>query len=142
MMADKMLAFTKNDTAIPKSDLEDLVKTCLGAVSLLGFANREFSLRRRELIRPALKSQFGSLCGESTPITPEWLFGDDIHATLKKVKQAEQVGKEATQSGHFLSKGGFRNSRYKDQSKRRHAKGNNGSNTQSNWQRGKKDSRK
>ena len=123
VMADKLLNLTssQSDTVtVSKADLEKLIVTSTDIVSLLGFASRDLACRRRELIRPALKSQFAPLCADSTPMTSTWLFGDNIHQTLTKVKQADQVGKEASPS--FLAKGHSRFHRFKDNSKRRWGK--------------------
>jgi hypothetical protein len=53
--------------------------------------NREFNLRRRELLRPSLNSQYTTLCNPSTPITSE-LFGDDISKETDQVAKANQLG--------------------------------------------------
>ncbi|CAB4027192.1 Hypothetical predicted protein [Paramuricea clavata] len=53
--------------------------------------NREFNLRRRELLRPSLNSQYATLCNPSTPITSE-LFGDDISKEIDQVAKANQLG--------------------------------------------------
>lgn len=65
-------------------------------VSPLCFVNCDIAFLSRKLIRPALKSQFSPLCAESTPMTSNCLFGEDIHSTMMRMKQTGQVGKEAT----------------------------------------------
>jgi len=144
-MADKLLNFTSNEkgatVTVNKADLEKLVVMSTDVVSLLGFANRDLAFRRRELIRPALKSQFAPLCADSTPMTSSWLFGDNIHQTLTKVKQADQVGKETSSS--FLAKGNYRHNRFKEHGKRRWGKQqDNQQSGNPNWKKGRKDQQK
>ena len=59
--------------------------------------NREFNLRRRELLRPSLNSQYATLCNPSTPITSE-LFGDDISKEIDQVAKANQLGNKLASS--------------------------------------------
>ena len=56
----------------------ELIKSCVGAISLLGHASRESSVQRRQLLRPALNKEYSSLCASSAEMTPLLLFGDDL----------------------------------------------------------------
>ena len=66
------------------------------AVLLLA-ANREFNLKRRDLIRPDLNKHYGSLCNPSVAISTQ-LFGDDLN------KEVEEVTKSNKLSGKVTSK--------------------------------------
>ena len=55
--------------------------------------NRELNIRRRELLRPDLNTQYGALCNASTPITTE-LFGDDVSKEIDEVSKANRLGKK------------------------------------------------
>ena len=58
------------------------VRTALTHALVLALSgNREFNLKRRELLRPDLNTQYATLCKPTTPTTSE-LFGDDM--TLRK----------------------------------------------------------
>ena len=62
------------------------------ALVLLMSGNREFNLKRRELLRPDLNSQFSVLCSASTPITTQ-LFGDDVGKEIDEVAKANRLSK-------------------------------------------------
>lgn len=62
------------------------IRNCLDAIYLLGHANTAMSMQKRELLRPALKSDYAGLCDSSTPVT-SLLFGDDPPKSLKQSRQ-------------------------------------------------------
>ena len=64
---------------------------------LLLAPNREFNLKRRDLIRPDLNKHYGSLCSPSVAISTQ-LFGDDLK------KKVEEVTKYNKLSGKVVSK--------------------------------------
>ena len=55
--------------------------------------NREINLKRRELLKPDLNSQYSALCNASTPITTE-LFGDDVEKEIDAVTKANKLKKK------------------------------------------------
>ena len=61
------------------------------ALVLAMSGNREFNLRRCELIWPSLNAKYTTLCNPSTPITSE-LFGDDISKEIDQVAKVNQLG--------------------------------------------------
>ncbi len=67
------------------------------ALVLAMSGNREFNLRRRELLRPSLNAKYTTLCNPSTPITSE-LFGDDISKEIDQVAKANQLGNKLSNS--------------------------------------------
>ena len=70
------------------------------AVVLLLSANREFNLKRRELLRADLNKQYVALCNPSTAIST-FLFGDDLN------KEVEDLTKSNRLSGKVHSKPRF-----------------------------------
>ena len=63
------------------SDGDKKSKLAHAAVLLLT-ANREFNMKRRDLIRPDLNKQYGTLCNPSTAIST-YLFGDELNKEVK-----------------------------------------------------------
>lgn len=61
----------------------DQKSTSTHAVVLLLSANREFNLKRRDLVRPDLNKQYAALCNPSTAVST-YLFGDELTKLLKK----------------------------------------------------------
>lgn len=69
-----------------------MIKACADALFLMGHANIQISMQRRILLKPVFKSDQG-LCDPSVPITG-WLFGDDLSATLKRIRKASHLGRD------------------------------------------------
>ena len=73
----------------------ELFKTGIHALELLGHANYELSIRRKESMRPVLKQEYATaLCGSDLPVT-QFLFGDDLSKALREAKQMVQAGRDA-----------------------------------------------
>ena len=76
--------------------LERLFKIGLHALTLLGHANYDLSLRRRDGMRPMLKPELAdALCSSDNAVT-KFLFGDDFGHLLKEAKQVSQMGHESS----------------------------------------------
>lgn len=71
--------------------LNQAVRNCTDSIALCGHASRELSQRRRYAIKPHLNKQVARICDDSVPITTK-LFGDNLSATLKEVKEADRIG--------------------------------------------------
>ena len=63
------------------------------AIVLIMSANREMNLKRREIMKPDLNSQYSALCSASTPVTME-LFGDDVGKQIDEVTKANKLAKK------------------------------------------------
>ena len=61
------------------------------ALTLLGQVQYNLSIRRRYMIRPALKKKYSQLCNVSTPISTK-LFGDDIGKEIKNCDTTYTLG--------------------------------------------------
>ena len=106
-------------TGFDDAQLQKLFKIGLQILTLLGHANYELSLRRRESTRPLLKQDLAApLCGNHIPVIQS-LFGDEFSRCLKEAKQVAQMGRDASGSGGYgwkrgeQSKSGSRNFRGK-----------------------------
>ena len=75
----------------PGEQITQAVRSCTDSIALCGHASREISLRRRYAIKPHLNKQVTRICDETVPITTK-LFGDNLSATLKEVKEADRIG--------------------------------------------------
>ena len=63
-------------------------------MSLLGQANYEMSLRRRESMKGLLKPELvNSLCSQDLPVT-RVLLGDEFSLAVKKAKQVANLGRD------------------------------------------------
>ncbi|CAB4009624.1 Poly P3 [Paramuricea clavata] len=65
------------------------------AAVLLSTANREFNMKRRDLIRPDLNKQYGALCNPSTAIST-YLFGDELNKEVEELTKSNKLGNKVT----------------------------------------------
>jgi hypothetical protein len=89
----------KYDRVPIDSVAEGLTDKLLDGLAMMGHANRETTMRRRELIKPTLNEDYKQLCWPSVQST-EWLFGDDISKTLKDIGEGQKLGKKFTSFGY------------------------------------------
>ena len=87
-LADSLLSHKKKGTS---PNLGAALDMALQSFTLVGNANYELSLRRRETLRTQLNPQYGRLCYQSTPIT-ENLFGDDITKRVEDITKVQRLG--------------------------------------------------
>jgi hypothetical protein len=98
--ATEMLVAGNNNT-------EATVRACTDAICLIGNANTQLSLKRRELLKPVLKKDAAGLCDKNVPITA-LLFGDDLPKILKETREANKLGNEF----QYQSKNGKRGGKH------------------------------
>ena len=67
------------------------VKHCTDSIAMLGQASREMSLHRRTAVRPYVNKSLSRICEAGVPFTDK-LFGDDLPATLKDIKEMDKLG--------------------------------------------------
>lgn len=65
------------------------------AAVLLLSANREFNLKRRDLVRPDLNKQYNSLCNPATEISSH-LFGDNLSKDVEDLAKANKLSNKVT----------------------------------------------
>lgn len=69
------------------------IRNCLNVSICLDMQIQLFQCKRRELLRPVLKSDYAGLCDSSTPVT-SLLFGDDIPKSLEEARQMGNIGRD------------------------------------------------
>ena len=71
---------------------EEIIGKCMTALALLGHANRQICLTRRQFLKPELKTPFNQLCHHFVPVTG-YLFGDEIRLTAKEGQEKLGIGR-------------------------------------------------
>ena len=72
------------------TNLDEFVVAVTNALALLGRANVDLSLRRREFLRPCLNQEYSTLCSTQHPVTT-LLFGDDLPSQLANIKTTNRI---------------------------------------------------
>ena len=57
---------------------------------LLGNVLYEFSMKRREILKPEVAGRYKSSCRDSQPITT-WLFGDELPKSIRDIAQVKRM---------------------------------------------------
>lgn len=109
-MADKLAVLEKEVDDSQKQKLEKIVDECNDSLALLGHANRQMNMTRRDLIKPELRYEYLLLCAQSVPYTA-WLFGDDISKTAKEIEDCSKIGHKLQYSNRGGMRGRFRGRR-------------------------------
>lgn len=71
-------------------DISKPLDNCQDALSLLGHANKQINMTRREALRPEMKRPYSSLCSSTQPYN-EWLFGD-IEKSAREIEDTQKIG--------------------------------------------------
>ena len=89
---------TKNDQASDKDEVQDdkqetneILNNCYDALALMGHANRQVNMTRRDFIRSEVTHDYAHLCSHSEPYT-NFLFGDDVSKIAKDIENCTRVG--------------------------------------------------
>ena len=106
-------------------DSTAIVKTCLEAVSLLGYTSKEMSNKRKRNIQYSLDPQLRAMCAPEHPVT-KFLLGDDLSKGIKDAREVAKLERKSNnRSGHQSnSKTTAHSSSSKEQYQRR-SSGNN-----------------
>lgn len=85
------------DTLLKQKDplSKTLGKKLTSSLAFTSHAMYELNMKRRELIKPDLNSQFKHLCSGHVPITDE-LFGDDLSKYVKDISDSQRVANKIT----------------------------------------------
>lgn len=78
-------------------NLEELIGSQTDALALLGHAQYELSMKRRDAIRTSLNKDYTGLCSRNVPVT-SLLFGDDLQQQLNTIKASNKIT-QASASG-------------------------------------------
>lgn len=77
----------KNKTPI---DSKLLLECLRNALTCVGNASHQASMRRREFLKPELSKNFRSLCSSSLPLT-KYLFGNDLPKKVDEIAKANKI---------------------------------------------------
>ena len=69
--------FNPNTADKGNSQWDTALTTKIDAIALLGHANIQLSLRRREMLKPFLKKEYASLCSSQTAMSS--FFAQNLH---------------------------------------------------------------
>lgn len=86
-------------------NMPEIIEGCHSAIALMGHANYQVNMTRRDLLRPELKREYSHLCTHSLPVTKE-LFGDDVSKTAREIEDFAKIGSKL--SGQPSYRGGFK----------------------------------
>ena len=91
-----------------KTDFNSLIDECNDAVALLGQANKQINLARKDFLRPELSREYSHLCHHSRPVT-NMLFGDDVSKSAKEIEDVSKISNRMFSNRH--ERGGFQGRR-------------------------------
>ncbi len=78
-------------------DTKSVLVQTVDSIALLGHMNHNLSQLRRVKIRPALKSEYVSICSSSADHEDsKYLFGDDLPKRLQDAKESSRIGNTMT----------------------------------------------
>lgn len=72
-------------------DTAHISRLTVDGITMCGFASYEMSMKRREELKPFFNPKYRGICNRSIP-PGEYLFGEDLQASLKKASETYQVG--------------------------------------------------
>ena len=87
----------KHEISTLKLSHENVARTLLDVIALLGHANCELIQRRREMIRPDLNNQYQQICAEHVGFT-DLLFGNDLPKQIQDISATNRVGRKLQSS--------------------------------------------
>ena len=90
-------------------DSPALIRAATDAIALIGAANFELNMRRRDNIKPELNEDYKHLCSSSVPFS-EFLFGNDadLSKQLKDLAEATKVSKMLNPKAESHKSSGYR----------------------------------
>lgn len=91
-------------------EFNDFIESCNDTLALMGHANRQLNLARREFMKPDVNSNYGHLCAQSVPYT-SLLFGDDVSKAAKDVEDTRKIGNRMSGLGFPRGRGYYRGGR-------------------------------
>lgn len=91
-LVDKM---EKLETEIGNDRFSKLIDECNDVLALLGHANNQINLARKDLLRPVINRDYNYLCNHRIPYTKFW-FGDDISKSAKEIEDSSKLSYRLT----------------------------------------------
>ena len=83
-----------NPNTEENSQWDTILTSQIDAIALLGHANFQLSLRRREMLKPFLKKEYASLCSSQTVVS-SLLFGDELQSQLAAIRASNRISNTA-----------------------------------------------
>ena len=84
--------------------IPDLINHTNKSLMLLGDANFNINMFRRNLMKPELKDQYKKLCAENIPFTAE-LFGEDLPKLAKDIGETAKISNQLKAPNKFQAAG-------------------------------------
>jgi len=85
----ELISKTKN------AELQGVLKTQMDSAMAVGLAMKEINGQRKQNLKPSLLQEYAGLASAQLPVT-EYLFGDNLEASLKLVKSTSKIVKSGT----------------------------------------------
>ena len=105
------MALDENNNANGNSGSGEYIDKCNDVLALLGHANRQLNMTRRDFLKPEMMAEYVPLCSNSVPYTNN-LFGDDVSKVAKDIEDCSKVGNKLKfGSGRGRGGGFFRGGR-------------------------------
>ena len=98
---DKLVAAKGKPEAL---QIPDLINHTNKSLMLLGDANFNINMFRRNLMKPELKDQYKKLCAENIPFTAE-LFGEDLPKLAKDIGETAKISNQLKAPNKFQAAG-------------------------------------
>ena len=86
--------FNPNTADEGNSQWDTVLTTQIDAIALLGHANFQLSLRRREMLKPFLKKEYASLCSSQMAVS-SCLLGDELQSQLAAIRSSNRISHTA-----------------------------------------------
>ncbi|XP_076079228.1 uncharacterized protein LOC143049500 [Mytilus galloprovincialis] len=83
------MALDENDNG--NSSSGEYIDKCNDVLALLGHANRQLNMTRRDFLKTEIMAEYVPLCSHSVPYTNN-LFGDDVSKVAKDIEDCSKVG--------------------------------------------------
>ena len=87
----KMEGELKND------NFSKLIDDCNDALALMGHANKQINLTRKDFLRPELNREYSHLCNHNRPYT-QYLFGDDVSKSAREIEDCSKISNRMFQN--------------------------------------------
>jgi len=100
-----LISKTKN------SELQGILKVQMDSAMAVGLAMKEINLQRKQTLKPSLLQEYAGLASASLPVT-EYLFGDNLEASMKLVKSTSKIVRSVLPSTRAHPYGGRPNKNY------------------------------
>ena len=77
-------------------DLQFITQSTADIAAMLGHANYEISLKRRQFIKSVIKEEYRYLCSNSQEIT-DFLFGENLEERIKEINLTNRLANNKPQ---------------------------------------------